>query len=507
MNASQSTFPPRAAHIATATETRSSRSDARRPASLASLAQVALGGSSAESLVRAIAIALLVLSVVAAVQAVVLAPPAIVSAATPVLAAAALLYWTAYLLGRHARVRSAAWMIVCTQVLVPPTVLANLPTTAIMPMSTAAWSSVAILTASAILGARAVLASGLAVLVGFVTGIEIASGFVAPVDEGALFIVVVTVATYVYARHRDVVETQRREILEARNNELEHLRANLEERVIERTKELANAAEELTRAYDAQRAQYELLVRTEKMAAVGRLTAGIAHELASPLQAILGGLEDTDALRCEYEASIDDPSVTPNDHAEIASEMREALDLIRMGAQRCVRYVASIRAHTRDPGPRAVERFNAASVAVEAVELLAHAARTADVRVVVEHDDEFVEIEAVPSRFHQVVTNLVQNAIDASAEARRGGVVSVRIARDRADLVLSIADDGRGIHPDVAPKIFEPMFTTKPYGKGTGLGLSIVRDIVTDELRGTVEARNQPEGGAAFIVRAPAARG
>src|SRR5262249_39906154 len=158
-----------------------------------------------------------------------------------------------------------------------------------------------------------------------------------------------------------------------------------------------------------------VLLRTEKMAAVGRLTAGFAHEMATPLASTLAALEDLDGLRTEYAESIDDGSVTPDDHRAIADEMKRAISLAETSSERASRFVRGIRAHTRDSGTVERELFDASETVVEAVELLGHAARAAHVAVKIERSAERVPIVGVASRLGQAVANLLQNAIDAAS--------------------------------------------------------------------------------------------
>jgi len=283
--------------------------------------------------------------------------------------------------------------------------------------------------------------------------------------------------------------------LEARNQELERMRSALEDRMHEGEKELALRAEELER-------NQELLLRTEKMAAIGRLTAGFAHELATPLATMLATLSDLRDLTDEYGRSIGDPEVSLEDHRAIQREMVEAMDALDAAADRAASFVRGIRAHTRDPGRSAIESFDAGAVVSQATELLGYLARSARVRLEVKRPLEAIPVRGVPSRLNQAVTNLVQNAIDAAGERGAGGRVTVELASAGSEVVIRVSDDGPGIPADVLPRIFEPLFTTKPYGKGTGLGLPIVREVVQGEFQGTIEVESS-DGGATFVVRIP----
>jgi C4-dicarboxylate-specific signal transduction histidine kinase len=104
-----------------------------------------------------------------------------------------------------------------------------------------------------------------------------------------------------------------------------------------------------------------------------------------------------------------------------------------------------------------------------------------------------------------VVTNLVTNAIDASIP-KHGGSITLELRKEQAQIVLTVADQGTGVEPAIAPQLFDPMFTTKPFGQGTGLGLAIVQDIVTHDFGGSIAVTSQPGCGTVFTVCFPTAR-
>lgn len=454
-------------------------------------------------LLALLALSQAILAALGALQAAVFAPEPMEIVVPPVLAAV-IVYAIAYVLARRGSLDAAASIAIAVQIAVPLTVSALLPVAGVQAMSPAAWVSVALLTASATLGPRSVLLVGgvaLASMIAMLSG----RGMDGAVGEVIVYLVAFTAVVYVYARHRDGLEAARREQLAARNEELEQLRATLEERVEERTNEIARTAADLERALDAARASQETLLQTEKMAAVGRLTAGFAHELATPLAALVCSLDEIDTLRAEYARSIGDPGVTDEDHRAIAVEMQDATDLAKTAGHRAVTFVRGIRAHTRSAGARSIERFDAGCVVRDAVELLAHVARAASVRIAVEGVGTEIPIRGVPSRLNQAVTNLVINAIHASGEHRRGGIVRVVVARRGGDATIDVDDDGPGVPEGLRARVFEPLFTTKPYGKGTGLGLAIVREIARDELGGSVTIGSSAEGGARFTIRVPLA--
>jgi DNA-binding LacI/PurR family transcriptional regulator/signal transduction histidine kinase len=264
----------------------------------------------------------------------------------------------------------------------------------------------------------------------------------------------------------------------------------------------ARRALELQEAYQALQANQARLLAAEKMASLGRLTAGIAHEMNTPLSAVRAALAQLEESAREYQRSVGDATVTGDDHQEIAQEMLETIQLATKAAERAVSFVRSIKTQTRDFGPRDQQLFDAVPVIRDALLLLGHALRRAKCVTNLEMSQASVEFLGSPGRLAQVVTNLVTNALEASME-KGGGPISVWLGTSLAGVELRISDQGMGIAPEVLPKIFDPLFTTKPFGEGTGLGLTIVHDIVTGEFGGRIEVKTRLGEGTTFTVIFP----
>jgi signal transduction histidine kinase len=261
-------------------------------------------------------------------------------------------------------------------------------------------------------------------------------------------------------------------------------------------------AQELEQAYRTLQANQAQLLISEKMASLGRLTAGIAHEMNTPLAAVRAALVEMEKLVNEYQTSIGDADVTPDDHRGIAQEMQQALRLAGGAAERAASFVRGIKTQTRDLAAHDSQRFNAVPVIRETLLLLGHTLRAGKCKADFEPAVEKVELDGSPGRLAQVITNLVTNAADACA-AKGGGSITVRVTPRAHEVELQVRDTGSGIPPEIIPKIFDPMFTTKPFGQGTGLGLAIVHDIVTGEFGGTIQVTSQIDQATTFILRFP----
>jgi len=213
-------------------------------------------------------------------------------------------------------------------------------------------------------------------------------------------------------------------------------------------------------------------------------------------------LTELTGLTQEYETSLDDPAVTLENYREITQEMRQTIQLAERSAGQAADFVRGIKSQTRDLTPQAAEPFDAVPVIRDTLLLLGHALRQGKCTASFEPEADQLQLYGSPGRLAQAVTNLVVNAIEAYA-AKGGGLITVRLEPSATGMELQVSDAGRGIAPEVLPKIFDPMFTTKPFGQGTGLGLTIVHDIVTGDFGGSVEVTSHLGQGTTFTLRFP----
>ena len=297
--------------------------------------------------------------------------------------------------------------------------------------------------------------------------------------------------------------------------EIQSLNAVLEQRVEQRTAELSHSNEELhssvrslEQAYrDLLRSQQDLS-RAENMATLGRLAAGVAHEMNTPLGASMTSLKLLQDLVTEYKSSVGDPNVSTTDHREIAFEMSTLVGTTRDWLRKAAAHIGSLKLHTRALQNADVKSFPVLQIVEDVGLLLSHRLRLSQSRLVVECSSENPQLQGDPSKLGQVLTNLLSNAIDANSEAARPNAeIRVMVQEDGDTLVIRVEDQGPGIPPEDIPRIFDEFFSTKPFGEGTGLGLSIARDIISNFFNGTIAVESTLGKSAVFTVRMPRAGG
>jgi signal transduction histidine kinase len=280
----------------------------------------------------------------------------------------------------------------------------------------------------------------------------------------------------------------------------ESLNIDLEREVRRRTEVLEQRNRELHDALEKLRRAQDDLVRSEKLASMGRLVAGIAHEINNPVNAVINTLEPLEAALREM-ADAPDPAAA----ARAAGDAEEMLRVVRRGAARSKAIVQALHNYSRGDEQRPRELSLARSVD-DTVDLLRHHLR--DVQIQKDIDPE-LKITGFPGQIDQVFMNLITNAAQATAgrQAADGsaqpGHIRIAAARQGDSVEITVTDDGPGIPPDVLPRIFDPFFTTKDVGEGSGLGLSIVHGIV-DRHGGHIEVESVMGEGTTFRITLPA---
>jgi signal transduction histidine kinase len=231
-----------------------------------------------------------------------------------------------------------------------------------------------------------------------------------------------------------------------------------------------------------ERAKQERLYLTDRLASIGEMAAGIAHELNNPLTGVIG----------LSQLLLDE---------EMSDGAKEDLKVICNEAQRAAAVVKNLltfaRQHTAE---RKAVQINA--VVEDVLSLRAYEHKVNNIRVTTRFDNHLPGIIADPFQIQQVFLNIVLNAEQAMIEAHKEGTLTITTERVDGNIKVSFSDDGPGIPPENMRKLFSPFFTTKEVGKGTGLGLSICYGIVTNH-GGRIYAQSELGKGATFVVELP----
>lgn len=259
---------------------------------------------------------------------------------------------------------------------------------------------------------------------------------------------------------------------------------------------------ELDKAYQELKENQQKLLDSEKKASLGRLIAGIAHEMNTPLATIHAAIKEIISLIDEYSKSINNSDVLPEDHKAIAAEMMEYVNMVLKATNKSSSFIRGIKGQTTILDSNIQETFNASQIILDALSLLEFKMKKNSCKLITKLDDSVV-LYGDPRWLSQIITNLTNNAIDACSQ--KNGTITIKLIKsDQKKAKLTVNDTGIGITPENLSRIFDPLFTTKSFGEATGLGLSIVKELIT-QFNGSINVNSSP-GLTTFIVELPLAK-
>ncbi|QSX77988.1 two-component regulator propeller domain-containing protein [Agrilutibacter solisilvae] len=284
--------------------------------------------------------------------------------------------------------------------------------------------------------------------------------------------------------------------------ELARVNAELESRVQRRTEALHATNESLRHTIDELQQAQQQLVEAEKMAALGGLVAGVAHEINTPL-----GVGVTAASHLEMETRklgrlIDAQALDPATLEHFRHVATESSQLILRNLQRADRMVKSFRQVAVDQSNEEIRRIELRSYLDEVLISLQPTLRQHRHRVEVACDEP-VHVETYPGAIYQIVANLVMNSLTHGYAGRDQGCMRIRLGVEDGQVVLDYRDDGAGMTEDACRRVFDPFFTTRRGSGGSGLGMHIAWNLATQLLGGSIVCEYMPGQGAHFVLRFP----
>lgn len=285
---------------------------------------------------------------------------------------------------------------------------------------------------------------------------------------------------------------------EQRNNyekQLQQINENLEAKVAERTAWLESALRNLTHTQAK-------LIESEKLASVGRMMAGLAHEINTPL-----GIAVTASSHCDSELKrvqnlYEHNELAENDFKTFLTTINEGMTLLSHNLTRAVDLVQNFKLSGAIQTSSEEEEFelhNCINIIIQSLQpLLKQHTLSCEFA-----SEELITMNSYPGALAQIITNLVTNSLHHGFAEKNSGDMRIHVAAHKDQIHLSYSDNGRGIPLDIQDKIFEPFFTTARKTGGSGLGLAIVYNLVTQKLKGTISVESQANAGASFLIKFP----
>jgi signal transduction histidine kinase len=302
-------------------------------------------------------------------------------------------------------------------------------------------------------------------------------------------------------KERTIDLAEKNNALVASQEELRTINDSLvatEEELRQNNEELAATNDKLSLALDNLRATQNQLISSEKMASLGQLTAGIAHEINNPLNFISGGIQALTLVQRELLEK--GTTMRPEELKSIASDIQDLMDTVTRGIDRTTAIVKGLLTFSN---PHEDER-----TAVDLKEriqstlvMLNTKAQRAGVKIHTEFN-HVNDVTANPSQLGQVLLNLLDNAIHATEQNDGERSVTITTQEQQGQMLIKVKDNGSGIQPEIQSQIFNPFFTTKKVGKGTGLGLSITYSIIQKH-DGVITFTSEVGKGTEFVISLP----
>ena len=257
--------------------------------------------------------------------------------------------------------------------------------------------------------------------------------------------------------------------------------------------------------YELQHTREEL-VHSEKMASLGRMVAGFAHEINTPVGVAVGAVSHNEGALDRISKMLSQEEVSEEALQEELTDLRQSSALAMANLRRAANLVQSFKRTSIDQASEQSRAFEMKELINDVLFALQGTLKRLPITVTVDCPDT-MRLNGLPGLIEQLLTNLVMNAVQhAFCDGQRAGNILIRAQREGTRVHLEFGDDGVGMEADQIARIFEPFYTTRRGQGGSGLGLYICYSIVTARLGGTIECHGQPQAGCRFDVRFPAER-
>ena len=295
----------------------------------------------------------------------------------------------------------------------------------------------------------------------------------------------------------DIDITERKRLEE----ELRLLNTSLEEKVRHRTRSLTQANERLQQALDELRQAQAQLVQADKLAALGSLVAGVAHELNTPIGNALMAITTLRERATGFAQRLD-AGVRRSDAVRLLEQIGTAGDIAERNLHRAAELLRSFKQVAVDQTSTQRRIFDLRELVAELVLTLQPTLKRTPYRLDIDIPPG-ITLDSYPGPWGQVMTNLIQNAIVHAFEGRDHGTIGVKAVADDESVTLMVVDDGCGMGAEVQARAFDPFFTTRLGRGGSGLGLHIVHNLVTGLLGGHIDLSSAAGRGTTFCIRCP----
>jgi ligand-binding sensor domain-containing protein/signal transduction histidine kinase len=300
-------------------------------------------------------------------------------------------------------------------------------------------------------------------------------------------------------KERTATIAEQNEEITAANNELE----SQKEELLSQKEELFSQKEELQQTLDQLKETQDQLIQSEKLAALGGLVAGVAHEINTPVgisvTAASSLMDETTQMAELYKQN----KISRNEFKEYLNTANQSARLILSNMERTANLVQSFKQVSVDQSTSQKRKFKLKAYTEDVIRSMYSILKKRKITINLDMGDD-LELDSYPGSFSQIITNLILNSLTHGIEEHDEGKIELMARLDKGRLHFEYADNGKGISTENLRKIFEPFFTTDKK-IGTGLGMHIIYNLVTQKLNGTICCESEPNMGTRFIIEMPLA--
>ncbi|GEA12258.1 PAS domain-containing sensor histidine kinase [Alteromonas sp. KUL49] len=285
-------------------------------------------------------------------------------------------------------------------------------------------------------------------------------------------------------------------------SQLQALNESLESLVEERTEALTQSNCKLEETLSALKSTQEQLIESEKMAALGNLVAGVAHEINTPLGVALTCASHLEHISGSLQSSAKTGSLSKSKFDEYCHDITNGCDLLLTNLHRAAELVENFKQIAVDQTHNEQRSINVKSYLKEILSAMSPKVEKKNIRMFVSGKDNVV-VKTLPGAVSQIVTNLIDNAFTHGFREVFNGEIRIHFKQVEARLLITFQDNGCGIDSNALKRIFEPFYTTSREHGGTGLGLSVVYNLVTQSLKGEITATSRLDEWTKFELSFP----
>jgi len=269
----------------------------------------------------------------------------------------------------------------------------------------------------------------------------------------------------------------------------------------EKNEQISQQRDRLSQTLDELRATQEQLVEAEKMASLGSLVTGVAHEINTPVGISITAISSLKEKTLDITRNYRNDLMKRSDLEQFLQTAHQSTSLILKNLQRTADMVQSFKQVSIDQSTEQERKFNLKSYLNDVFFSVGPRLKEQSVTVKNEINDD-IEIFSYPGAFASIFTNLTLNSVIHGFSGLQDGIISAKAKINDQTLIFEYSDNGNGISPEILPKIFDPFFTTNK-NLGTGLGLNITYNLITQKLHGSIECTSTPGEGAKFTITLP----